>query len=108
MLSQSISGGIFANSMPSIMPDSWPSGPYNANAKVNIGYGHWTGVFGVGRIVYADAERTWGFSIYSHYLIYGSQMDRNYSIGDQVPFEWCASKTFKLGNGILGQATIGA
>jgi len=25
-----------------------PSGPYNANAKVNIGFGHWTGVFGLG------------------------------------------------------------
>jgi hypothetical protein len=35
-------------------------------------------------------------------------MDRNYSLGDQVPFEWSASKTLKLGNGILEKATIGA
>jgi hypothetical protein len=25
-----------------------PSGPYNSNARLNIGYGHWTGVFGLG------------------------------------------------------------
>jgi hypothetical protein len=43
-----------------------PSGPYNANAKVNIGYGHWTGLFGLGGVAYADKERTWSLSIYSH------------------------------------------
>jgi hypothetical protein len=28
-----------------------PSGPNNSNAKLNIGYGHWTGVFGLGGVV---------------------------------------------------------
>jgi len=27
-----------------------PSGPYNAKAKLNIGFGHWTGVFGLGAV----------------------------------------------------------
>jgi len=35
-----------------------PSGPYKSDTAVNIGYGHWTGVFGLGGIAYADAERT--------------------------------------------------
>ncbi len=85
-----------------------PSGPYNSNAKVNIGFGHWTGLFGLGGIVYADAARTWSLSIYSHYEMYGSQMGRNYTLGDAVPFEWGAGKTINLNNDILKQLTIGA
>src|SRR5207247_7207756 len=27
-----------------------PSGPYNSNARLNIGFGHWTGVFGLGGV----------------------------------------------------------
>ena len=92
-----VSGGFFA-----------PTGAYNSNAKLNIGYGHWSGVLGVGGIAYADAERTWGLSIYSHYVLYASQMGRNYTLGDQAPLEWSASTTFKLGNGILEESTVGA
>lgn len=85
-----------------------PSGPYNANAKLNIGFGHWTGVFGLGGVAYADAERTWSLSIYSHYLLYASQMGRDYTLGNAIPFEWGASKTLKLNGEIIKQATIGA
>jgi len=92
-----IAGGFFA-----------PTGAYNSKARLNIGYGHWSGVLGLGGIVYADKARTWGLSIYSHYVLYASQMGRNYTLGDQVPFEWSATKTFNLGNGILEEATIGA
>jgi hypothetical protein len=53
-----------------------PSGPYNASSKVNIGYGHWAGVFGLGGVGYTDEARTWSLSIYAHYLLYGSQMGR--------------------------------
>jgi hypothetical protein len=85
-----------------------PTGAYNSNARLNIGYGHWSGVLGLGGIVYADAARTWGLSIYSHYILYASQMGRNYTLRDQVPFEWSASKTFKIGSGILEEATVAA
>jgi hypothetical protein len=85
-----------------------PSGPYNANARVNVGYGHWTGMFGLGGIAYFDAERTWSLSIYSHYELYGSQMGRSYTLGDAVPFEWGAGKSINLGNDILKQLTVGA
>jgi hypothetical protein len=85
-----------------------PSGPYNSSAKLNIGFGHWTGVFGVGGIAYADAERTWSLSIYAHYLLYGSQMGRSYTLGDDVPFEWGAGKTLTLRNDIFKQLTLGA
>jgi hypothetical protein len=85
-----------------------PSGPYNANARVNVGYGHWTGMFGLGGIAYFDPERTWSLSIYSHYELYGSQMDRNYTLGDDVTFEWGAGKSINLGNDILKQLTVGA
>lgn len=85
-----------------------PSGPYNSNARLNIGYGHWTGVFGLGGVAYADAERTWSLSIYAHYLLYGSQMGRNYTLGDVVPFEWGAGKSFNLSNDIFKQVTLGA
>jgi len=85
-----------------------PSGPYNANAKVNIGFGHWTGVFGLGGIAYADEERTWALSIYAHYLLYGSQMGRNYTLGNVVPLEWGASKSFNLNNKIFKQVVLGA
>jgi hypothetical protein len=85
-----------------------PSGPYRSDQAVNIGYGHWTGVFGLGGIAYADAERTWSLSIYAHYLLYGSQMGRSYTLGDVVPFEWGAAKTFSLHNDIFKQLTLGA
>jgi hypothetical protein len=85
-----------------------PTGPYNPAAKVNIGFGHWTGVFGLGGVAYADAEHTWSLSIYTHYLLYGSQLGNKYEIGDVVPFEWGAGKTFNLNNDILKQITIGA
>ena len=85
-----------------------PTGPYNPNANVNIGFGHWTGVFGLGGVVYADKEHTWSLSIYSHYLLYGSQMGTKYKLGDVVPFEWGAGKTFNLNNDSLKQITIGA
>ncbi|MGH9342866.1 MAG: SphA family protein [Terriglobia bacterium] len=85
-----------------------PSGPYNSHARVNIGFGHWTGVFGLGGILYADAERTWSLSISTHYLLYGSQMGRNYTLGDVVPFEWGASKSINFNNDIVKQFTVGA
>ena len=85
-----------------------PIGPYNSHAKLNIGNGHWSGILGLGGIFYPDKERTWGLSIYSHYVLYASQIGRNYTLGDQIPFEWSASKTFKLGDGILQEATVGA
>lgn len=85
-----------------------PSGPYNASAMLNIGFGHWTGVFGLGSVAYADAERTWSLSVYSHYLLYASQMGRDYTLGNAVPFEWGAAKTFNLKGEIIQQATIGA
>lgn len=85
-----------------------PSGPYNSKAAVNIGYGHWTGVFGLGGIAYADADRTWSLSIYTHYLLYGSQMGGHYTLGDVVPFEWGAGKTLNLNNRIFQQLILGA
>lgn len=85
-----------------------PTGPYNPDAKVNIGFGHWTGVFGLGGVAYADKEHTWSLSIYSHYLLYGSQMGSKYKLGDVIPFEWGAGKTFNVNNNILKQITIGA
>jgi hypothetical protein len=84
-----------------------PSGPYNSNAKLNIGFGHWTGVFGLGGVAYADTERTWSLSIYAHYLLYGSQMGRNYTLGDAVPLEWGAGKSFNFSGDIFKQVTIG-
>lgn len=85
-----------------------PSGPYNSNAKLNIGYGHWTGVFGLGGVAYADAKRTWSLSLYAHYLLYGSQMGRNYTLGDAIPFEWGTGKTLNLHSEIFKEVTIGA
>ncbi|MFZ0889257.1 MAG: transporter [Candidatus Binataceae bacterium] len=85
-----------------------PSGPYRSDATVNIGDGHWTGVFGLGGTAYADADRTWSLSIYAHYLLYGSQMGRSYTLGDVVPFEWGAGKYLNLNNDIFKQLTLGA
>ena len=85
-----------------------PSGPYNSKAVVNIGFGHWTGAFGLGGIAYADADRTWSLSIYAHYLLYGSQMSGKYTLGDVVPFEWGAGKTLNLNNSIFQQLILGA
>lgn len=85
-----------------------PTGPYNSQAQVNIGFGHWTGVFGLGGVVYADTKHTWALSIYSHYLLYGSQMGRHYKLGNVMPFEWGMGKTFNLNQGFLKQITIGA
>lgn len=84
-----------------------PTGPYNADARVNIGFGHWTGLLGFGGILYADPERTWSLSIMSHYEMYASQDGRPYTLGDVVPFEWGIGKTFNLRNDIFKQVTIG-
>jgi hypothetical protein len=92
-----VTGGFFA-----------PTGPYNSGAKLNIGDGHWTGVLGLGGILYADRERTWALSVMAHYLIYASQMGRPYTLGDDVPFEWGASKTFNLSTEDVSQITFGA
>lgn len=46
--------------------------------------------------------------IYTHYLLYGSQMGRNYTLGDIVPFEWGAGKSFNLSNDIFKQVTLRA
>jgi len=85
-----------------------PSGPYNANAKLNIGTGNAAGMFGLGGVAYADAEHTWALSIYSHYLLYSSQIGRPYTLGDVVPLEWGAGKTVSLNNDIFKQLTVGA
>jgi hypothetical protein len=85
-----------------------PSGPYNSGAKLNIGFGHWTGVFGAGVAGYADEAHTWSLSMFAHYLLYGSQMGRNYTLGDEVPFEWAAGKSFELKHGIFKQLSLGA
>jgi hypothetical protein len=85
-----------------------PSGPYRSGVAVNIGYGHWTGVFGLGGVAYADVGHTWSLSIYAHYLLYGSQIGRSYTLGDVVPLEWGAGKSFNLNNRIFKQLTVGA
>jgi hypothetical protein len=85
-----------------------PSGPYNSGTRLNVGFGHWTGVFGLGGVAYADAAHTWSLSIYAHYLLYASQMGRDYTLGDEVPFEWAAGKTIDINSDIVKQATIGA
>ena len=84
-----------------------PTGPYNQNARLNIGFGHWSGELGLGGIAYADPERTWALSIFTHVILYASQMGRNYTLGDQVPFEWAASKSFELHNDIFKELTLG-
>jgi hypothetical protein len=91
-----ISSGFFA-----------PSGPYNSGQLFNIGFGHWTGMFGLGGVFYPDAERTWSASVYAHYLLYGSQMGRNYTLGDDVPLEWGIAKTFNLPSAIFEHLTVG-
>lgn len=85
-----------------------PSGPYNAGARLNVGFGHWTGVFGLGGVAYADAAHTWSLSVYAHYLLYASQIGRDYTLGDEVPFEWAAGKTIDINGNIVKQLTIGA
>lgn len=85
-----------------------PSGPYNSGARLNVGFGHWTGVFGLGGVAYADAAHTWSLSIYAHYLLYASQIGRDYTLGDEVPFEWAAGKTIDVNGDIVKKATIGA
>lgn len=85
-----------------------PTGPYNADATVNIGYGHWTGLLGLGGVFYPDRERTWSLSIFAHYEMYASQDGRPYTLGDEVPFEWAAGKSFNLPSEIFKQLSIGA
>jgi hypothetical protein len=84
-----------------------PSGAYNSSERLNIGFGHWAGMFGLGGIFYPDAERTWSASIYAHYLLYGSQMGRGYTLGDEVPFEWGVGKTFNLPSTVFEHLTVG-
>jgi hypothetical protein len=85
-----------------------PVGSYNADARVNTGYGHWTGLLGLGGVLYPDREHTWSLSIFSHYEMYASQDGRPYTLGDEVPFEWAAGKAFNLPSDIFKQLTIGA
>jgi hypothetical protein len=65
-------------------------------------------VFGLGAVAYADEARTWSLSIYAHYLLYASQIGRAYTLGDELPLEWGAGKTFTINNEIVKEATIGA
>jgi hypothetical protein len=85
-----------------------PSGGYNPSAVLNTGLGNAAGMFGAGGVFYPDEERTWSLSIYAHYLLYGSQIGRPYTLGDEIPFEWAAGKALNLSNDILKQLTLGA
>jgi hypothetical protein len=85
-----------------------PTGPYNSKARLNIGYGHWTGLLGLGGVFYPDLEHLWSLSIFAHYEMYASQDGRPYTLGDEVPFEWAAGKAFNLPSDIFKQLTIGA
>ncbi|MGH7841289.1 MAG: SphA family protein [Candidatus Binataceae bacterium] len=85
-----------------------PTGAYNAAATVNIGYGHWTGLFGLGAIAYADPARTWSLSLFSHYETYASQEGRPYTLGDEALLEWGAAKTFNLPGDAFKQFNLGA
>ena len=84
-----------------------PAGAYNSDELLNIGFGHWSGMFGLGGIFYPDAEHTWSASVYAHYMLYGSQMGRNYTLGDEVPFEWGLGKSFSLPGTVFQQLTFG-
>jgi hypothetical protein len=85
-----------------------PTGPYNSHARLNIGDGHWTGLLGLGGVFYPDLEHMWSLSIFAHYEMYASQDGRPYTLGDEVPFEWAAGKTFNLPSNIFKQLSIGA
>ena len=85
-----------------------PTGTYNPKARLNIGPGNAAGLFGLGMVAYPDEAHTWSLSIYSHYEIYASQMNRPYTLGDEVPFEWGAGKTFNFKNEIFKQLVLGA
>ena len=84
-----------------------PSGGYNPQAKLNTGPGNAAGMFGLGMTAYPDVERTWSLSIYTHYVLYASQIGRPYTLGDVVPVEWGARKTFSLNNNLIKQITLG-
>ena len=85
-----------------------PSGGYDPSAQLNTGPGNAAGVFGLGAVLYPDVEHTWSLSIYTHYLLYASQLGRPYRLGDVVPFEWGAGKTLNINSQFLKQITIGA
>jgi hypothetical protein len=85
-----------------------PTGPYSADKKVNIGYGNWTGVLGLGGVFYPDCERTWSLSLFAHYETYSSQQGRPYTRGDEVPFEWAVGKSLNLPSEIFKQLMVGA
>ena len=59
-------------------------------------------------MAYADKERTWSLSIYTHWQLYDSQIGRNYTLGYSVPFEWAAGKNFSIANDILKEFAVGA
>lgn len=96
-LDATISSGVFM-----------PSGGYNPSVKLNTGTGNAAGLFGAGAVFYPDEEHTWSLSIYSHYVLYGSQIGRPYMLGDAIPFEWAVGKTVSISNDILKQLTLGA
>jgi hypothetical protein len=85
-----------------------PSGGYNPQAKLNTGPGNAAGVFGLGMVLYPDVEHTWSLSVYTHYLLCASQIGRPYTLGDVIPFEWGARKSFSLSNNLIKQVTLGA
>ena len=62
----------------------------------------------MGTVLYPDVERTWSLSIYTHYVLYASQIGRPYTLGDVVPFEWGARKSFSLNNDLIKHITLGA
>lgn len=84
-----------------------PTGPYNPKATVNIGYGHWCGILGLGGILYPDDARTWSATLFAHYEIYGAQEGHPYTLGNQLPLEWALAKSFNFENKTFQQFSIG-
>ena len=91
-----------------------PTGSYSADKAVNNGLGRWAEMFGLGAVVYLDADRSWSVSAMTRYLTHQGQEGADVRVGDNFVLEWGVGKTFRpeswkpavaqLDTGVVGYA----
>jgi hypothetical protein len=72
-----------------------PSGDYDPRQLANTGLGFWGHMATVGGTVYADAEKTWSFSVLTRYEINHENDDLGITPGNTLSLEWGISKAFR-------------
>ena len=81
-----------------------PTGDFDANHPARLAKGFWSHMLTAGATWYADAAKTWAFSMLNRYEIHMEHQDFDITPGNTYTVEWGISKSLKpmLDVGVVG------